>query len=155
MLGNQASLRFSIIALVIGAIGAVGEGYLLHHELTNCLPFKAVDADFYQSIARTGVWLSPLVAICVGTFFVRKRFWLSLILPVLLTPLLFAAIFRGFHLFYGLSTVAAPEEFGDFTTSKAAEQFFSYSLSLAITGFVIGAVLASLLWLIVRPKKLP
>jgi hypothetical protein len=147
-------LKFSIIALVVGVIGAFGQAYLLYHELADCLPYKVVDADFYRSIARTSIWLAPLIAVLVGAIFVRKLFWLSLILPVLLAPLLFAGIYKTFNVIYGFNTIADPDAFGDFTTAKAAEQFFSYCFSLAITGFVIGAFLAFLLWLIVRPKAL-
>lgn len=147
-------MKFSIIALVIGLIGAAGQAYLLYHELADCLPYKVVDADFYRSIARTGIWLAPLIAVLVGGIFVRKRLWPSLILPVLLTPLLFAGIYITFNLAYGFITITDTDASGDFTRAKAAEQFFSYCLSLAATGFAIGGFCAILLWFIVRPRKL-
>lgn len=150
---DSTSSKVSIIALVIGAIGSFGQGYLLYHELADCLPYKVVDADFYGSIARTGLWLAPPVSVLGGAIFVRKRFWLSLISPVVLTPLLFAGTYKTFHVVYGLSTTADPGAFGDFTTAKAAEQFFPYCISLALTGFIIAAILALLLWLMVKRRK--
>lgn len=146
--------RSSIFALVIGAIGSFGQAYLLYHELVDCLPYKVVDADFYQSIARVGIWLAPMIAVIVGALFVRKRFWLSLILPVLLTPVMFAGIYKTFNVMYGFNTVSAPDAFGDFTTAKAAEQFFPYCLSLSLTGLIIGTICSILLSFIMKPKNL-
>lgn len=146
-----ASPWFSIIALVLGAIGACGQGYLLYHELVDCLPYKVMDVT-YESIARTGVWLAPLIAILVGTLFVRKRFWLSLVLPVILSPLIFAAVYKIFSVVNGL--VADLNAFGDFTTAMASRQFYSYCLSLIVTGFIIGAILALFLLFLTKPRKL-
>ena len=146
--------KFAIFAIVMGAIGASGQAYLLYHELADCLPYKVVDYYFYRSVARIGIWLAPLLAVLVGVIFVRKRFWLSPVLPVLLTPLAFAAIYKAFHVVHGLSTAADPDAFGDFTTAKAAEQFYAYCVSLASVGLIIGAVLALILWFIAKPRKL-
>jgi hypothetical protein len=147
-------LKFSIAALVIGAVGAFGQAYLLHHELADTLPYKVVDAGFYTSIARTGMWLAPLLTVLVGCIFIRRQFWLSLILPVLLTPVVFAVIYKVFHLVHGLSIAADPHASGDFTRANAAEQFYAYCTSLASVGLIIGAILAVILWFIAKPRKL-
>ena len=146
--------KLSIVALGVGVVGAFGQAYLLYHQLVDCLPYKVVAAEFYQSIARTGVWLAPLIAVLVAAIFVRKRFWLSLVLPVILTPIMFAGIYKTSNVVNGFSTTVDPDAFGDFTTAKAAEQFFYYCLSLAAAGLVIGGFLAFLFWLILNPRKL-
>lgn len=151
---TQGYLWVSIVAFFVGAIGACGQAYLVYHELADCLPFKVVDADFYRTIARVGIWLAPLIAVVVGILFVRKRFWFSLVLPVLLTPVVFAGIYKTFHVVYGLNTIVEPVAWGDFTTARAAERFYAYCVSLAFTGFIIGAILALLLWFITKPRKL-
>ena len=153
-MNEPVALKFSVIALSIGTIGAVGQTYLLHHELADCLLYKVVDADFYQSIARTGVWIAPILSVLLGAVFIRRRFWLSLILPVLFTPLVFAVTYVGFNLAKGYSMTSSPDAFGDLTTAAAAEQFLPYCSSLAATGLIIGMVSALLLFLIVRPRKL-
>jgi len=154
MSGELTFPKFAVFALIVGAIGAFGQAYLLYHELADCLPYKVVDADFYWLIARTGMWLAPLIAVFAGTMFIRKQFLFLLILPVLLTPLLFAGIFWAFNVADGFNMSADSNAFGDFTTARAAEQFFAYCFSLATTGFTIGTILALLIWLLVRPKKL-
>lgn len=146
--------RYSIIALITGAIGAFGQAYLFYHELVDCLPYKEIDGAFYKNIALVGVAFGPILAVGIGAIFRRRQFWLSVVLPVVLTPILFALIFKMFNVAYGYRTSAAPDDFGDFTTAKAAEQFFSYCVSLGATGFVIGAVVALLLRFVAIPRKL-
>ena len=117
------------------------------------MPYKLVAADFYRSIATVGIWLAPLIAVAAGILF-RKRFWFPLVLPVVLTPLVFAGIYNAFHVVYGVNAMTEKDPFGDFTTAKAAEQFYAYCVSLASTGFIIGAILALLLWFFTKPRKL-
>lgn len=142
----------SIVSVVLGAIGACGQAYLLHHELVDSLPYKIVDVEFHQSVARTGIWLAPLTAILIGALFVRKRFWLSLVLPDTFSPFLFAVVYKAYSTTYGL--IIDADAFGDFTTAKAAQEFYLYRLSLTATGFIIGAALALLLLLITKNKEL-
>jgi hypothetical protein len=153
MIERRKYFWVSIIALVSGAIGACGQAYLLYHDLHDCLPYKIVNFDAHQSMAHTGIWLTPLLAILVGALFVRKRFWLPLVLPVILSPLLFAGVYKAFSVAYGLNE--DPNAFGDFTTAKAAQEFYSSCFSLATTGFIIGVILALVLWFVTKPRKLP
>lgn len=149
---NKISL---LLAIALGAIGSVGQSYLLYHELADCLPYKVVDGEAYTSIATVGLWVAPLVAVSVGVLFVSFRSWLPLVLPVALSPLIFAILFTILSEAYGLNASNAINKGGDFTASKAAGQFFSYCFSLALIGTGIGGVLALGLNVLRRSSPLP
>jgi len=143
-----------LVALVVGSIGACGQAYLLYHELIDCLPYKEIGSGLYQNIANVGVWLAPLIAIFTGWLFGVKRLWLAPIVPVLLCPLLFAGVYKIISVMRGSSGVADLNgNFGG-TPAMVAQQFFSYSVSLAITGLVIGSICSFLLLLVLKPRKL-
>jgi hypothetical protein len=142
-------------ALVIGGIGACGQAYLLHHQLVDCLPYKVIDADFYRSIARVGVYFAPLVAVVIGLLFGLKRFWLATIVPVFSCPLLFAGVFKAASIVREWSVgVETGADFGDFTPAVAAKDFYSYTISLVITGLIIGVICSFLLVWLSKEKKL-
>jgi len=142
-------------ALVIGGISACGQAYLLHHQLVDCLPYKVIDADFYRSIARVGVYFAPLVAVVIGLLFGLKRFWLATIVPVFSCPLLFAGVFKAASIVREWSVgVETGADFGDFTPAVAAKDFYSYTISLVITGLIIGVICSFLLVWLSKEKKL-
>ena len=144
------------VALATGGIGACDQAYLLHHELVDCLPYKIMDADFYRSIAKVGVFSAPLVAVIVGFLLGLKRFWLATIAPVVLCPLLFAAIFKTFSFVHGeLSGVADTTwHFDGKNSAMVAQDFFSYTVSLAIVGLIIGGICSFLLSWLSKERKL-
>lgn len=150
---SNSQLMFHV-ALVVGSIGACGQAYLLYHELVDCLPYKEIGSGLYQNVANVGVWLAPLIAIFTGWVFGAKRFWLASIVPVILCPLLFAGVYKIISVMRGSSGVTDLD--GNFgrTPAMIAQQFFSYSVSLAITGLVIGAICSFLLLLVLKPRKL-
>lgn len=143
-----------LIAIIIGTIGAVGEAYLLYHELENTLPYKAVDYYFYSKIAHTGIYVSPIIAISVGLFGGFNRFWSALIVPVITCPLIFAVIFKimSFIHYRGLPEILPHS--GDFNPIKAAEQFYQYSFSMMFVGLVIGVFCSLLLYFLSKEKKM-
>ena len=156
MFGKISKSRlFFLVAIVIGGIGALGQAYLLYHELVNCLPYKVIGSGLYQNTANVGVWFAPLVAIVGGLLFGLKRFWLAAIVPVFSCPLLFAGVFKAASIVHewsvGVETVA---DFGDFTPIVAAKGFYSYTLSLAITGLIIGVICSFLLLWLSKERKL-
>ena len=144
-----------LVALVVGSIGACGQAYLLHHELVDCLPYKVIDAEFYRNIAKTGVYFASLVAIASSFLFGLKRFWLATIIPVLSCPLLFAVVFKAASVIREWSAgVELDAGVGDFTSAVAAQKFYSYAVSLAITGLIIGAICSFLLSWLSKERKL-
>lgn len=147
---TSKSLLFLIIAIVIGGIGALGQAYLLYHELVNCLPYKVIGLGLYQSIANVGVWTAPLLAVIAGLLFGLKRFWLAAIIPVFSCPLFFAGVFKAASIVRESSVGA---DFGDFTPTAAADGFYAYSISLTITGLVIGLICSFLLRWLSRERK--
>ena len=150
---SKSRLLF-LVAIVIGGIGALGQAYLLYHQLVNCLPYKEIGSGLYQNIANVGVWFAPLVAIVCGLLFGLKRFWLATIVPVFSCPLLFAGVFKAASIVrewnVGVETGAG---FGDFTSAVAAKDFYSYTISLVITGLLIGVVCSFLLSWLSKERK--
>lgn len=146
---------FLLVAIVIGGIGALGQAYLLYHELVNCLPYKVIGSGLYQSIANVGVWVAPLIAIVGGLIFGLRRFWLAVTIPVFSCPLLFAGIFKAASIMrewsVGMETGA---EFGYFNPTVAAQNFYSYTFSLVIVGLIIGAICSFLLLWLSKERKL-
>lgn len=152
---NSKSLLLFLLAIVVGFVGASGQAYLLYHELVDCLPYKEMGFGLYQNIAYAGVWFAPLVAITGGILFGLKRFWLATIIPVFLSPLLFAVVFKVASMVRDWNIgVETGSNFGDFTPTAAAQGFYSCTFSLAAVGLVIGAICCFLLVWISKERKL-
>ena len=156
MFGKLSKSRlFLLVAIVIGSIGALGQAFLLYHELVNTLPYKEMDSGLYQSIAGVGVLFAPLVAIAGGLLFGSKRFWLAVIVPVFSCPLLFAVIFKVASIVReGSLGVETGVDFGDFTPAVAAKDFYSYTISLVITGMIIGMICSFMMVWLSKERKL-
>jgi hypothetical protein len=143
------------IAFIIGGIGACGQAFLLYHELVNNYPYKVIDFNFYRSIASTGVYSALIIAVICGFLFGLKRFWLAVVTPVVLCPLLFAVVFKTASVSQKLSIGAeADTGFGDFTPAIASQEFYSYAVSLAIAGLIVGGICSFLLSWLSRDRKL-
>jgi len=135
-----------LTALLIGSIGAFGQGYLLYHELGNCLPFKEFDADFHRNIANIGILVAPIAAVASGYLFGLKRFWLSAVVPVAWYPLLFACVFKIVLILREASQITHETWHFDGQNPILVEQeFILHSLSLAFGGLIIGGICAFLL----------
>ena len=144
------------IAIIIGSIGAVGQAYLLHHELVDCYPYKLMDWHFYDSIAEFGIYFAPTVAIICGILFGLKRFWFSTIVPVVFCPLIFSLILKAF-LVCGIDMSKAENTiyFDGKTIATATQDFYLSSLNLSIFSLVIGGVCSFILSRFSIGKKLP
>jgi len=114
-----------------------------------------VDADFYRSTAETGIYFAPIVAVVSGLLSGLKKFWLATIVPVFSCPLLFAGVFKLISIMrewnVGVETDAG---FGNFTPAAAAANFYAYTISLVITGLIIGAICSFLLVWLSENRKL-
>jgi hypothetical protein len=140
---NTRTLTLSLVAILIGCIGAIGQAYMLHHELADCYPYKIVNWSFYNDIAQVGIYFAPFIAISFGIFFNFKRFWLMSVIPVVLCPLLFSIVFISFSLFRVDENI---EWFFDGqTTTGATLSFVSYSVKLSLVGFIIGGICSYIL----------
>lgn len=138
------------LGIFIGAVGAAGQSLLLHHELADTLPYKAMGIEFgsvYVSIARTGALTALIFSTIIAAHLGRKTLWLTMVAPVVLAPLIFAGVFQMYSAVYGMTPEPAA---GDLTFLKAAEQFNSYCLLLIGLGFLVAIVLASVLTLIAK-----
>ena len=157
MFGKLSKSRlFFLVALVIGSIGASGQSYLLYHELVHTYPYKIMDSAFYESIANVGVYFATIVAVIVGFLLGLRRFWLAIVAPVVFCPLLFAAIFKAFSLVRGQldNLENATWNFDGKTPAMAAQEFFVYTMSLAIAGLIIGGICSFLLSWLSKERKL-
>lgn len=144
-----------IVALTIGAIGSIGQAFLLRHELVNCLPYKVIDYPNFSAIGNIGVWLVPVIALSLAAIFARRSKSVTLMIPASLSSVLFAVFFRTYLWFSGLDAFGDPDATGDFTVSKAAIQFYSYCGSLTIFGTTIGLLCAIVLAFATKSRKLP
>ena len=146
-----------IVALVIGGIGAFGQSLIIHKNLHD-YPYKIMSfppPEFYLSIANSGVYLAPALAILGGFLFGLKRFWLATIVPVVLCPLVFAAVFKTASLMREWSGVIdAGKNFDDTKPAAAAQEFFSGMISFAVTGIIVGAVCCFILSWLAKDRKL-
>ncbi len=156
MLEETSRLRLIFLTgLVIGGIGALGQAYLLYHELVHTYPYKIMDYPFYKSIANVGVLFAPFIAVVSGLLFGLKRFWLASIIPVISCPLLFAGVFKTASIVREWNGVVdAGINFDGKTPAMAAQDFFSYTVSLAIVGLIIGGICSFILSRFFKAKKL-
>jgi hypothetical protein len=105
----------------------------------------------YVSIARTGVWLTPILAFLIAALGSKVKHWSAPVISVALCPLFFALIFKTYSVVYDLQS-AIPSS-GDFTTTAAAHQFYAYCLSLCGWGLVIGGIASAAIWFFGRDKR--
>lgn len=143
-----------LIALTIGSIGAIGQSWLLYHELVDCYPYKVVDYTFYKGIADFGVYLALPTAIVLGLLSGLKRWWLVTFVPVFLCPLLFAVVFKTISILSEQNGAISSWSFDGEKPETAAQVFFLYTVSLAITGLIVGAICNLILLRLSKPKKL-
>ena len=156
---NTAKLCLMLLtALVIGGIGAFGQAYMIHHELADCYPYKVMSfppASFYRNIADYGFCFAPLVAIAAGFLFGLKRFWLALIAPVVLCPLIYAEMYKiAFVLRERSGILDTGRNFDGTLSQTVTENFFSLAVWLSIEGLIVGAVIGFLLTRLFTAKKL-
>ncbi len=131
------------VTLAIGVFGAVGQAYLLHHELQDTLPYTVMGDDVFPWIATVGVIVAPMTGILIAALLSIRSAWFGTLVPVLFCSIVFALIFKVIYLRRGLDAMAESAH-ADFTYSKCAEQFYSYAFSLSGVGVII-ALLSSIL----------
>jgi hypothetical protein len=131
------------IAILIGSIGAIGQGYMLHHELADCYPYKIVNWSFYNNIAILGMCFAPISGIGFGIFLSLKRFWLMTVIPVILCPLLFSTIFIIYSLLRAEENIEW--SFDGQTIATAMIGFIFYSVTLSVVGFIVGGICSNIL----------
>lgn len=143
-----------LTAVSIGTIGAIGQAYLLWHELFNCYPYKVVNPVFYDTIANIGFYVAPSIATISGLFLGTKRFWLASVAPVFLCPIIFAFVFKltSIYLTWGIAELIW--SFDGKTNVTATQDFYIYSISLAIIGSAISIICSYPLFYFLREKKL-
>ena len=134
-MNNQVS---KILGLIVGSFGAVGQSWLLLHELTDRYPYKVMSAppaEFYSQTGHASFFLAPVIAIVAGTALAFQRAWAGFIVPVVICPLVYALIFlvRDF----GWNGPVA-RNFDGTTQSQVTTDFVIYTVELSIAGAVVG-----------------
>lgn len=150
---NSKFLLFLLLAFLIGSIGAIGQSFILQHELIDCYPYKVINGHFYSRIANIGIYFAPVTAILCGILFGLRKFWLATAIPVVLCPLLFSAVFLVY------SYIKTEENFGwhfDGKTSEtAALDFILYTITLSFLGGIISGICSFVLIRFSKVNKLP
>ena len=154
MLTPNPSAKIVLAAYISGAVGAIGQSYLLFHELSMTLPYKVVDARAYASIGEVGLWVASISAIFLSAAIARRSIVGPVLFPVGLAPAMFALAFRF------LSRLYPPDRAhevlgGEFTVANAADQFYAYAGVLAVVGLIVAALIALGLKAIQSVKGLP
>lgn len=152
MVGQYSrNLFLFLVAISVGSIGAIGQAYILRHELVDCYPYKVINGDFYTSIANIGIYFAPITAIFGGILLGTKKSQLAISTPVVLCPLLFSFVF----FFY--SEIKADENFSWHFDGKTSEivirDFFFYSVFLSLLGLFISGICGFILYRYSLNKK--
>lgn len=141
--------RNSMLALVIGTVGATGEVILLRHQLVNCYPFKILTyppSRFYERLGTVGS-IVVLGLIVLISFIVAKK--VPLLIPPVATalaPLLYIALLAAAtSLFYGWTIPSGARNFDGYAVSEATIEFARTAIGLAVLGLLIGAACSGVL----------
>lgn len=159
---NQKFIVYT--AFTIGVIGAIGIASLLWHTLHNCYPFKAMSfpsGDFFENIANAGLIISPLISIGLIKLIKPIRVWLLPVLPTLLSPIIFWALFELACAWYkwqeSKSAFVVGKNFDGNTLEIIKPEFIERVFWLSVEGLLIGLLCGAFLQLffrIFREKKL-
>jgi hypothetical protein len=140
--------RLYYIGLIVGEMGALGQALLLHHELIDTLPYKAMSVELfftYMAIARTGVWSAFILSVLIGAYLGRYRVWLTVLVPVILSPIVFGLVYKAYSMLYLMEPASS---YGEFGTEAAAGQFYQYCFSLVCGGILVGTPLCAIMYFI-------
>jgi hypothetical protein len=134
----------SYSGLVIGAIGAFGQTWVLRHELIDTYPYKMMNYPpnyVYEQIGVIGTFLCPLIASGLAYFFVHKKQWLAWVIPVIACPLIFSVLFLAYTLIWELASVeSVSRNFDDTTPAQVAIGFLLFAVTLSGTGALIATI---------------
>lgn len=156
LVDSKSRLIF-FIAIAIGSVGAIGQAFMLRHELVDCYPYKMMSfppSDFYKSIGNFGVFIAPVVATGGGLLFGRLKFWLASIIPVVLCPILFSIVYKlAFFIRQSNGISDIGRNFDGTLPEIVARNFFIYSLEVSLVGLIIGASCGFLLSRLFKVEK--
>jgi hypothetical protein len=149
----------SVFAFCVDAMGAIGQSYILYHDLRDTYPYKVMSfppAEFYKQIAAMGVFIAPILGIFVGALFLFKKHWIAFVLPVAVCPAVFAMIFLAMTFVRKLNgTEDLGRNFDGTDPNGVAMAFAVGAFVLAAVGTLIGLGVNKLLSIAFRDKDLP
>jgi hypothetical protein len=161
---NSKQRLITHIAFAVGSVGAIGVGLLLWHTLHNCYPFKAMSfpsGDFFERVANIGLLLAPVLSIGLVKLIKPVRVWLLPVLPVLVCPVLFWALFEVSCAWYkwqeSRGAFVVGRNFDDNTLETIKPEFGERVLQLSVEGLCVGllcGLVLQLLFVAYRGKKL-
>ena len=128
-----------LIGLLVSGVGVAGQTWLLHHELNDSYPYKLMSsppAEYYFRTAEIGLYVAPTVALAAGIIIllVLRREWTTWVLPVVVDPLTFAAIYLVRDSVWEGPVV---RNFDGTTQQQVATNFLTYSFELSIIGTIV------------------
>ena len=84
-----------------------------------------------------------------------KRFWLATIVPIVLCPLVFVAVFKTLSLMREWNGVVdVGRNFDDTKPAIVPQEFYSGMVSYAVAGLIIGGICCFLLSWLAKDRKL-
>jgi hypothetical protein len=130
-----------MISLALGAIGAVGEAFLLRHELVECYPYKIMDPYglIFDRIGETGFIIAPAIAIVLmfaAAYHLRTK---VIAVPAVVCPIVYYAVFVYI---FAKSQIPAVELtrpiYDQMSLTAAREVFWDTAFEMLVEGLFIG-----------------
>ncbi len=141
----------SVVALVVGLLGSLGQSYFFYHRLVNTYPYKMMGlppASFYAMIGNVGLYLAPILSISLAIFLSRHKRYLVAPISVFLCPLFFWLTFEILHMLNGYydSDRLWERNFDHYSGQMLRHAFAFDVLVLMFWGTAIGSLVAIPLW---------
>jgi hypothetical protein len=148
ILSKQFLNRIFVCAVIVCALF---QGWILRHQLINCLPFKEMGLASYQAVATVAIVIGPLVSAVTAIALTKIASLIRLSIAHTLTagficPVAFLLIYRLMTPVPGLNPDAP-----DFSTQAAWTSFACRALLVMTTGLVCTGSLLTLV-MFFRPK---
>ena len=138
--------------IVIGGIGAFGQGAILAHTL-HWYPFfllTSPPARFYQLTGIALGFVAPILSLLLLYLFRSTLRPFVTAIPVVACPLIYWSLFRLVFAVSGYRYAPASTR-SDFIATKSVEDGFSTQvLSLTFAGLASGVICGLVLWLLFR-----
>jgi hypothetical protein len=149
LIPRKRFLNWIIVGIVLAC--ALVQGWILQHELMDCLPFKEMRWASYRAVATVAMVFGPIAAVVIAIALTKMA---SLVRQPIshtlaagfISPLVFLLIYRLMTPVPG-SNPDAP----DFSTQAAWDSFAYHALIVVTAGLVVAGILLTAV-MFFRPK---
>jgi hypothetical protein len=141
-----------VVLLVVGLIGVFGQAAIIQHNLVDSYPFKVMSfppPEFYAFVGELGFPIAICLSILVGIMAKWLPRWLTAILPVVVCPLVYWAVFEIAHLVaFAPEQLANTRNFDQYSGNLVRLEFAENTLQLlglgGLIGFTVGVLVTKL-----------